>query len=124
MKKFRIKKIPKPILISFISKMAFLLFSVLIFFTLTYYIPRNTEYEYTENTQSSKKSVISFTEREPIHKVVLENDKLVIYRSDGSVSVANGIDTDMLTEYDIRLFSEGIAVTEDELYELIESMMS
>lgn len=107
----------------FLLRMSFLMCSAAIFMLLTYYIPQNTHYEYTDSKSSAAHGEAAATEYSNACTLVLENGKLVIYSADGRRNVTD-TDTESLTEYDIQLLSEGIHASYDEIYELLEAIGS
>ncbi len=124
MKRSFLSKFPKKAITDFLKKVTFLLCSASVFLLLGYYIPQNTEYEYTNTQKTSVLPQNISSSDETLCTLVLKNGNLVVCYDDGTTNNITQADTSVLTEYDKQLLSEGICATEQEIYELLEALMS
>ena len=122
MKKTLLDQKTQTIVCDFLKRMAFLALSAATFVLLGHYISRNTEYEYTDTAKNTMDTEL-IQETGNICKLVLEDEKLVIYSATGEPEVADA-DTGMLTEYDRSILENGISADREKISEIIESLMS
>lgn len=122
MKKTLLDQKTRTIVCDFLKRMAFLALSAAAFVLLGHYISRNTEYEYTDTVKNAMDTEF-IKETGNICKLVLENEKLVIYSATGEPEIADA-DTGMLTEYDRSILENGISADREKISEIIESLMS
>ena len=107
------------------KRLAVLSALILIFALLSKYIPRSATYEYKRSGESIQSSEITLLpQSSSLCTLRLTGETLGIYSRSGVLEYTAEIDTDILTDYDRRLLSEGICASYDELSVLIDELLS
>ena len=98
---------------------------ILIFALLSKYIPKGATYEYKGDGESVEGCEITLLPQvSSLCTLRLSGSTLGIYNHSGVLEYTAEIDTDILTDYDKRLLSEGIVADYDELSVLIDELLS